>query len=406
MAAIRLPRNVQFMYEHALALREFRDGFGVARLRVNRMDPWVLYGCVNGNVESILRRSAYAGTVDGRESVYSLLMKPAYQGGKYNRTRSVNQYLTHWIYPYKGKFHPQMIRALLNILHVRPGATVMDSFLGSGTAALECQMLGVNCIGVDISPLCVALARVKTACHRKTQAIAELVDRLIAEGVSHPSEANPSDSMVPEVRDFLMIAQMVTYSDMVNRRRKPETRFKYNLQAMLESVRAMARARRRFGLKFGRVSIRQGDARRLSECGIQDGSVDAVITSPPYSLALDYVKNDQAALSAMGLDTTALKEDFIGVRGRGNKTKLQLYNEDMMQAFGEIVRVLKPGAPAAVVVGDATVDRQECTTVETMIEWAADVGLTLDGKMPKIVWGLYNVMSDEKILFFRKEGSP
>ena len=34
-------------------------------------------------------------------------------------TRSINQYLTHWFYPYKGKFHPQMIRALANILKVR-----------------------------------------------------------------------------------------------------------------------------------------------------------------------------------------------------------------------------------------------------------------------------------------------
>ena len=61
-------------------------------------------------------RSAYLGSLDGRVSVYAELIRPRYQGGQFNRTRSVNQYLTHWIYPYRGKFHPQMVRALLNII--------------------------------------------------------------------------------------------------------------------------------------------------------------------------------------------------------------------------------------------------------------------------------------------------
>ena len=54
-----------------------------------------------------------------------------------NRTRSVNQYLTHRIYPYKGKFHPQLVRAALNIIGLGPGDTVLDPFVGSGTTALR-----------------------------------------------------------------------------------------------------------------------------------------------------------------------------------------------------------------------------------------------------------------------------
>ena len=80
----------------------------------------------------VLNRSAYAGTLDGRPTVYAELIRPRYQGGEFNRTRSVNQYLTHWIYPYQGKFHPQMARALLNIAGAREG-WVLDPYLGSGT---------------------------------------------------------------------------------------------------------------------------------------------------------------------------------------------------------------------------------------------------------------------------------
>jgi len=69
----------------------------------------------------------------------------------------------------------------------------------------------------------------------------------------------------------------------------------------------------------------------------------------------------------------------------------------------QIATVLTPGGQAAVVIGDATVDGREYTTVDTMVGWARDAGLTLIRDIPKIVFGLYSVMQDERILLFRKE---
>jgi hypothetical protein len=37
-----------------------------------------------------------------------------------------------------------------------------------------------------------------------------------------------------------------------------------------------------------------------------------------------------------------------------------------------------------------------------MAEWAESTGLRLERSIPKIVFGLYNVMQDERILIFRK----
>ena len=128
----------------------------------------------------------------------------------------------------------------------------------------------------------------------------------------------------------------------------------------------------------------------------------AVVTSPPYSIALDYVKNDQHALEALGVSLNGLRNEMTGVRGRGNKAKLALYNEDMQIMFDEVARVLKLGAKAIFVIGDATVDRQEYTTTKEMIVWANASGLTLERQIPKVVYGLYNVMLDEKILIFQK----
>ena len=131
-------------------------------------------------------------------------------------------------------------------------------------------------------------------------------------------------------------------------------------------------------------------------------SVDAIVTSPPYSIALDYVKNDEHALDALGVNTDRLRDVMTGVRGKNPKQKLELYNTDMQQMFREVARILKPGASAAFVIGDATVDGREYTTTSQMADWAIDAGLSLERSIPKIVYGLYSMMTDDKILIFSK----
>lgn len=402
--SVTLQRNVQFLYEEQLARVE-AQALGCERWNRDADDPWRASVHVNGTAADVLHRAAYVGTLDGQSTVYEQLIRPSYQGGIFNRTRSVNQYLTHWIYPYRGKFHPQMIRALLNILGVRPGSRVCEPFLGSGTTALEASLLGADCLGVDVSPLCVLLTRVKTQSAAAVNCIRSRVHALLEERVLEPLDASIALDDDPVVADFVQIARMVTLSDVARRRRDGGVSLRKNLRAMLESVEAHARALQQFEITPGRVSVARGDARDLRAAGIGDATIDAVVTSPPYSIALDYVKNDVHALEALGVDPAELRRSMTGVRGRGPKTKLALYNEDMQTMFHEVSRVLKPGARAAFVIGDATVDRREYTTTQQMGEWAVEAGLQKEREIPKIVYGLYSVMQDEKILLFRKPGA-
>jgi hypothetical protein len=397
---IHLQRNLNFMYEGQLAKFELR-AFGCTSVETDEDDNTVLRAHVNGQASTILERSAYVGTIDGAPSVYQELIRPAYQGGRFNRTRSVNQYLTHWIYPYQGKFHPQMVRALYNLLGVGPGSRVLEPYTGSGTAALEASLLGADCIAIDVSPLCVLLTKVKVDSWRRAGEIRACVERLLAKATT-PDRCDPSAENDPIVSNFLQIARMVTLSDHARRGRDATTAFAKNLTAMLESVEAHARAIHEFKLTPGRVRACLGDARRLSTAKVEASSIQACVTSPPYSIALDYVTNDDHALSALGVDTQALRSRMTGVRGKNAADKLALYNADMRQMFREVHRVLVPGGRAAFVIGDATVDKSEYTTRATMIEWATGVGLELERNVKKIVFGLYNVMKDESIIIFRK----
>lgn len=403
MNQLMLQRNVQFLYEEQLARVELQ-ALGCTDYARDPDNPWMFTAQANGSSRVVLERSAYVGSLDGVPTIYQQLIRPAYQGGAFNRTRSVNQYLTHWIYPYRGKFHPQMVRALLNILGVRQGSTVFEPYSGSGTTAIEASLLGARFIGVDLSPLCVLLGRVKTQSHSRVAEIRRAVGDLLADASLDVKDRDKFEHADRIVSDFLQVARMVTLSDVARRDRVADKSIRKNLSAMLESVEAYAQALAEFKIQPGSVQIEIGDCRsvgHLTELGSE--SVDAIVTSPPYSIALDYVKNDEHALDALGVDTGGLRDIMTGVRGRGPKEKLLLYNEDMRAMFQEVARLLKPGARAAFVVGDATVDGREYTTTDDMSGWASEAGLTRERSLPKIVYGLYSVMTEEKILIFRKD---
>lgn len=401
MNQITLQPNVQFLYEEQLARVEL-DAFGCEDYQRDVDNPWLCQAHVNGTSADVLNRSAYVGSLDGEPSVYRQLITQNYKGGTFNRTRSVNQYLTHWIYPYRGKFHPQMVRALFNIIGVEKGSTVCEPYLGSGTAAVEAALLGAHIVGVDLSPLCVMLTRVKTQSYLVAELLERRVRQMIDDDQVDVDAAGPWEDSNPLVQDFLQIARMVTLSDVSRRRREANAAVKKNLLAMLDSVTAYSRALEQFKITPGHVQVQVGDCRRLAAAGVLDNSIDGIVTSPPYSIALDYVKNDAHALEALGVDMKQLSGIMTGVRGRGAKEKLALYNDDMQAMFREVARVLKPGAQAAFVIGDATVDGKEHTTTTQMSEWAATVGLQRLRTLPKIVYGLYSVMTDEKIIIFRK----
>ena len=68
---------------------------------------------------------------------------------------------------------------------------------------------------------------------------------------------------------------------------------------------------------------------------LDDGSIDGVITSPPYSFAIDYVENDKAQLGYLGCDVDDLRSGMIGLRGRKKSERLKNYFEDMESVFKE-----------------------------------------------------------------------
>jgi hypothetical protein len=68
--------------------------------------------------------------------------------------------LTHYLFRYPAKFHPPVIRALLE-RYTSEGDVVLDPFVGSGSLMVEASVAGRSSIGIDTDPVAVAVARAK-----------------------------------------------------------------------------------------------------------------------------------------------------------------------------------------------------------------------------------------------------
>ncbi len=386
----RLMENTQFLYELRLAALEIKALVGAAEMADDLRSFTLPPGADAG---LLLRRASYLAEAGGEESAYAKLSRK-------NATRSFNQYITHWFYPYKGKFHPQMTRALANIIGMRPGETLLDPFAGSCTTMVEGAILELKTVGFDISPLCALIGKVKTnAMHHlpKLEKAARAAPLF-----SGGEEKNGADDLPRALKHpaagFELLARLISLSDKVRRRRNFGEQLQINRAKMLASIQLMKEGCDEAGISPPPADIRAADARQLP---LADNSADGVITSPPYSIALNYVANDAHALRFLGRDPEVFAGEFIGVRGSGAR-RAALYEEDMRAAYAEIARVLRPGRMAAIVLGDAVVGGSRVPTVKNCEETFRRLGFRQLHKINKIIFGLYNVMQREDILIFQK----
>ena len=156
---------------------------------------------------------------------------------------------------------------------------------------------------------------------------------------------------------------------------------------------------------IGTANVEPGDARSLESIGNAD--VDAVITSPPYLNAIDYLRGHRLALVWMGHGLKQLRrirsssigaerapDDpqnhmlFSSIReAMGNLEQLsnrycliiERYVEDLYRMMSEIARVLRPGGTATLVVGNSCLKGAFINNAHGVAEAARMVGLTAAG---------------------------
>ena len=265
--------------------------------------------------------------------------------------------------PWDGQFSPELVQALLCHRYVRPGTTVLDPFVGSGTVLLEAGRAGSTAMGVEINPAAVALARVYEFINLPNAARESSLQAL--EGVLRDKLPDPlplfrayEAEVDVETIKARLVALAGTARDHVHRI------FFEALVVMLDFDRKNVSVDRVFELwdrlrrlvldiPLSRHPIRvfHADARQTP---LEDSTIDLVLTSPPYINVFNYHQRYRASMEALKWDLLNVAKSEIGAnrKHRGNRflTVIQ-FSLDMAQALRELARVCRPDARVIFVVG-------------------------------------------------------
>ena len=127
---------------------------------------------------------------------------------------------------------------------------------------------------------------------------------------------------------------------------------------------------------FLTADLRQGNV-------VKPGSVDLIVTSPPYANANDYHLYHRFRLFWLGFDPRKLAKKEIGshLRHQKEQSGIQEYLEEMEQCLGHMIRGLRPGRFAVMVVGDSLFSGKLSHTAGLLGERAKKVGFGLLEKL-------------------------
>ena len=378
---------------------------------------FALWEYENLNKENLIRRSAYFKSIEGEPTIHyqtcnlqnleeihrnsSLRTKTFFLNGKYS-----TGYATHSLFPYRGKFHPQMIRALLNIMGVKPGDIVLDPMSGSATLSVEANLLGIDSIAVDISPFCCLMGRVKTFAlnldNKKLNKIFEerqrIFEKINKEKI--PSYFISKSNNEGDDRYYYEIALLAYLDAMGFARRSSKSLsslFPVVLNRYITTISNFQLAREKLGVQIGKSQIIEGNALNLP---LEDNSVDGVITSPPYSFAINYVENDRPQLEYLGCNPEKLKKEMIGLVGRGINEKLEIYFKMLERVLKELVRVTKKKSKIIFIVGTNDIQTRGVRLETKIKDLAEEQRLKFLFEILKPIKGLQNTMKEEYILVF------
>lgn len=368
--------------------------------------------------EELLERSAFIKSIDNQLTKHCLLYSSYNETINENRTAQTQAYFeegqfstgyaTHGLFPYRGKFHPQLIKGLLNILGVEKGETILDPMAGSGTANVEAALMGINSYACDISPFCQFMIKVKNE--------SLTIDIDLLENTSFDSKklfdyfkkgnvlkriADIKDTEKQKIYNLAFLAWLdaLGYSKRVVRSNH-EQLFDKVLPRYIETVKSTLKNPYFNQKEIGKVEIlNNSEALKID---LPNESIDCVITSPPYSFAIDYVENDKDQLEFLGYNTKELKSKLIGLKGKNKTDRLNTYFLDMDKVCSEISRVLNKDKYFAMIIGSNTNQTGGIRLEQTIIDSANKYDLPLVKSILKPIKGMRNTMKDEYILIFKK----
>lgn len=321
--------------------------------------------------------------------------------GSFNSRESTLQQLS----PYVGKMKSGMAEVLVN-LYSKPGGTVLDPFSGSGVVPLEAVLAGRRAWANDLSPYAYVLTRGKLAAPGSENAVIQRAKALIgaveqeAPSVDlintpewvreffHPDtlrEILVAFRIFRQQKDYFLTASLLGILHHVRpgflsypashlvpylrKKKYPPDKFPdmYAYRDLRSRLLAkIKRAYRRHRLPVDweqrQYQVWQTNAMNLP---IENETVDAVLSSPPYFGALDYARDNRLRLWFLGCEDWKELDSSL-------TASQKVYLSQMGVCLQEIHRVLKSKSYCALVLGDVDRNGKIRRTAEILAELASD----------------------------------
>jgi len=315
----------------------------------------------------------------------------------------------HGIHPYMGKYVPQLVDYFLE-RYFKPGDTILDPFVGSGTTLIEANIHEMNSIGVDISEFNILLCKVKTDAYDlpllkkelsdivqkvrervKTNNVETKIDDFLTD---NPITENRSSVEIKEASEYLRTwyHPVALYPLLVMRDLIPNYHYQDALKVLLSRTARSSRLAPHFQLDFPERPFTQdyychkharichpttnamGFLTRYSvdiynriaefqkirkDCSVRLIHGDSrniefprnsgVITSPPYVGLIDYHEQHRYAYELLGLEDRSEME--IGAKSAKNgKKAIEAYCESVTKVISALSRATR--GPIIFVVND------------------------------------------------------
>lgn len=263
----------------------------------------------------------------------------------------------HGLHTYKAKFFPRFVRSLIiseTALENRQNKTVLDPFVGSGTAVIEAALLGFQSIGIDIDKLSCLISESKinllnnsfnnvqksllqilsnTSQTNKKYSFPSWISRkferhnILEEKQSYETEISDWLAKVNhlgENRELFQIAVSDALTRKFNIRMMGTGVGRFALEIQKAAINSLVEKNLKYTLKCVKIielvreiyRIETAQPRILNESAtkqsLEDETVDFIITSPPYLPASsgreDYLIGKSISLTALNLmDETSIQ---------------------------------------------------------------------------------------------------
>jgi len=325
--------------------------------------------------------------------------------------------LTHGFHAYPARMHSETARIVLHAL-APADAIVLDPFTGSGTVMIEARVLGLRAAGVDLNPLALRLAGVKSrrvGPHARERFL-ETLEQVGALSEERVQNRTPSMAPIPKFEvgwwDGHVLKELAGLREEIVAVEDPDERealflvlssivVKFSRQRADTAVEKVERRIRKglpteFFVRKGQeladrwaaldracpdVSpeprLFQGDARDLRNVVGPGLYADFVLTSPPYGGTYDYVDHHARRYAWLGIDPRSMQSREIGARRNVSDTEggAERWDAELGYALASIVEITRPGALVVLLMGDGE-SKGERIDADAQIErLAPEVGL-------------------------------